>query len=288
MKYFKKFINKLGYIYSLDMIRLNFEFKNNLINSFTKLLQDYNILYNLDIKTYIGRGVGYHYLYNIKLNNEFSFAIGLELNCKSENKNKGFIEFNPNKCLINEIFSKFWEEFKKLCFEIKLKRYDCAIDILIKREYVKLIRNFKCNYEYLYITDEDNGSILNRSVTEYQGRRNHNKFTKLYNKTAESKLDYDLTRIEFTFDREEVNFENLPLFFIYHQNIINELYNNNFNQRDFVLIDLLRNSDDINFYLKRLNYRYREKIKPALYDYILHFEKDNLINIRNLALSFEL
>lgn len=131
------------------------------------------------------------------------------------------------------------------------------------------------------------GQVLNKSVTEYQGRRNCNKFTKLYDKKAESHLDYDLTRIEFTFDRNEISFENLPQFVVYDHNVINNFDLSKISASDLVLIDLLRNSPELNYYLKNLPYKKRKKIEPYLGDLVLNINIDLIMSVRDLALSFE-
>lgn len=228
-----------------------------------------------------------------------SFSIGRQLNFLKENSHCGFIEFNPNKCMQFFEFQSFFEAFMQLCTSFDLVRYDCAIDLPIPRKQVKMIRTSRCNYEYLCQSPKDDkelnktdkeGLLLNTSVTEYQGRRNKNKFTKLYDKTKESKLDYDLTRIEFTFDRAEVEFKNLPQFYIYDFKVISHS-NEDFaklSQNDLVFVDLLRNSEDINYYLKNLTYRFRKKIEPFLNDLTFVPDYEKIKSVRDLALYFEI
>jgi len=290
INYYKSFTNDLNYIYSLDMVRYNFELIDDCLKKFLEFINTYNLIYGCNVKFYTSKsGLGYKYLYNITIEdntNKCSFAIGFGLNSKSENMNKGFIEFNPNKCYMLSQFENFFFQFTELCCSLTLVRYDCAIDIPLPRNKVKLIRNYRCNYEYL-IESTKAGQVLNKSVTEYQGRRNCNKFTKLYDKKAESHLDYDLTRIEFTFDRDETIFKNLPNFFVYDPNIINNFNFSDISASDLVLIDLLRNSPEINYYLKNLPYRKRKKIEPYLSDLVLQLDNNLLLSIRDLALSFE-
>lgn len=272
------------------MVRYNFELVENGNDKFSKFINDYNMIYGCNVKFYPSKsGIGYKYLYNITIednSNKCSFAIGFGLNSKSENMNSGFIEFNPNKCFMLSQFEQFFFQFTELCSSMTLVRYDCAIDIPLSRSKVKMIRNYRCNYEYL-IESTKAGQVLNKSVTEYQGRRNCNKFTKLYDKKAESHLDYDLTRIEFTFERNEISFENLPKFVVYDSNIINNFELSNISASDLVLIDLLRNSPELNYYLKSLPYRKRKKIEPYLSDLVLQLNNDLLMSVRDLALSFE-
>lgn len=282
MKYYYKCIDNNNYIYSCDMIRLNFNLNEKIINRidlFVELLSKFQIQHNVEIGRFITKsGLNYHYLYNLKFynNNDFcSVSIGLGLLCKKENEDKGFIEFNPNKCFNFKTFIYFFDSFKSLCSQFVVKRYDLAIDIPIKRDLIKMISSSKCIY-HSYIE----GKNYNSSLTEYQGRRNHNKFTKLYDKTKESNLNYDLTRIEFTFDREEVNFLNLPNFIILN---INNYY---LTKREEVFLQLLI-TNDVNFYLKKLNYRQRKNIKDKLKYYYIKFDLHNFNIIRNYVTGFE-
>ena len=276
------------------MARYNFEFARDGNSKFVEHLSSFNMIYGCSVKQYLSKnGLGYHYMYNLTIENndsKCSFAIGVGLNSLSENKDKGFIEFNPNKCYQLNQFVIFLNQFIEYCSSFDLVRYDCAIDIPLKRNQVKMIRNLRSNYEYLIEPDKENskeGQILNNSVTEYQGRRNHNKFTKLYDKTAESHLDYDLTRIEFTFERKEISFENLPKFFVYDNNIINDFDYQKLTSNEMVIVDLLRNSPDINYYLKNLSYRFRKKIEPYLCDLVLKLDIDLILSVRDVALSLE-
>lgn len=288
MFYYCSFKDSNDYIYSIDMIRINFELNEHIIeldDKFNTFLNDFSFDNGCELVRYISRsGIGYHYLYKLSIEDfEFdkcSFVIGLGLNFKSENKHKGFIEFNPNKCFKLVLFNKYFERLRKLCLNMQVVRYDLAIDIPVVRSDIKMIRNLRCNYEYLNSYNSE-GTILNNSITEYQGRRNHNKFTKLYDKTKESKLNYDLTRIEFTFDRDEVEYKNLPNFY-YFKDDLNLLSCN-----DKVFLSLLLNSEDINYYLKSCSYRLRKKLEPYLSDYYLKFDLELFKKIREQVLLFE-
>lgn len=292
LTYYQTFKDKNNLIYSLDMIRLNFTFKNiHCLDAYINKINKLQLSKNFEINQYLNqKGIGYRYLYNFKIIDstyECSFTIGHQLNCASDKQLDGFFEFNPNKCFASVNFIEFFDYFCDLLYSMTLIRYDVAIDIPFKREFVKLIRNNRSNYQYL--TDFDKkGTILARSVTEYQGRRNHNKFTKLYDKTKESNLDYDLTRLEFTFDKKECTFNGLAKINI--TCLDNNQDYSHLNDTNLVLIDLLRNcnEEDFNFYLKRLPLFMRKKIEPFLYDTTLAIDISTIISIKNLALAFEI
>lgn len=255
MKYYIELKDSLNLTYSLDMIRLNFSLgcTNEVFDNF---INRYNSNYGFNINMYMSRGVGYHYLYTINVEDinegKCSFALGVGLNCLTEHQKSGFIEFNPNKCFQLSLFNEFLNDFYKLLRSCKLVRYDLAIDVPVSRNKIKMVRDFRCNYKYLVSFGNDATSDLNRSKTEYQGRRSHNKFTKLYDKTKESHLDFVLSRIEFTFVRDELKFKNLPKFYVYDSLLCKDLDFSILNSSELVLIDLLRNSEDINYYLGNL------------------------------------
>lgn len=276
------------------MVRYNFDLIGAYFSQFKKLVENFGFIQGCDSIYYPNKkSIGYKHLWSFTIQdnngNKGSFSIGLQLNCQKENERSGYIEFNPNKLMRFNQFQSFFETFMQLCMHLTLVRYDCAIDIPLPRNKVKLVRSSKCSYEYQYHENVKDGLLLNSSVTEYQGSRNKNKFTKLYDKTKESSLDYDLTRIEFTFNRDELEFKNLPKFYVYDENVIkHSLDFTSLSNTQLVLVDLLRNSEDINYYLKSLDYRLRKKIEPYLNDATLNLDFDLIKSVRDLALYFEI
>lgn len=279
LDYYYKIVDINNYIYSIDMVRINFELfekKYNIVD-FCNLIERYSYKDGVEVKRFISKsGLNYHYMYNLTFfenDKKCSFAIGLGLLSKKENMDKGFIEFNPNKCNFIKIFRCFYLDFKKMCYSFNVKRYDLAIDIPGKRDLFKMVTSSKCMYQ-AYVE----GKSYNSSMTEYQGRRNHNKFTKLYDKTKESKLSFDLTRLEFTFDINEVKFENLPqILFLDSIDLL---------KKEEIFLQLLINSEDINFYLKKLDYRKRKRIKEDLKSYFIKINYSYLHKIREIVLNY--
>lgn len=287
LNYFINFEDKFKFEYSLDNLRFNVQLDNN-TEAFISFVNKFNITSYSKIDFYVGRGL-YHYLYKVKLfdeENSCSLSFGFGLLSKSENRNSGFIEFNPNKCYQVPIFEEFINHFFDFCKSVKLVRYDLAIDIPCRRDQIKMLKT--SNHKYESITSYSiSGEVINKSVTEYQGVRSHNKFTKLYDKGIESDLGYNLTRIEFTFDRDEIVFNGLPSFFLYDQKIIPNFDFSKLSSTDLVLVDLLRNSDDLNFYIRNLPRSKVSKIKDLLYDYKLELDKSLFLKVRDVALQFE-
>lgn len=110
---------------------------------------------------------------------------------------KGYLDFNPNKV---GSCQQFWSDFNKIrscCDSWSIARCDIALDIPVKREYVILEKDNRVYECKAY-------SLSN--MTECLGLRSNIGRVKVYNKTLESKLDYDLTRIEVTCEMSSASF----------------------------------------------------------------------------------
>lgn len=117
--------------------------------------------------------------------------------------NKGFVEFNPNKCEMNA--RKFLEVLYKAGCIFSLKRFDLAIDYSINRNCVRLLRDRR---KYEYVLSSKGGA------TEYLGSRNAPGRVKVYDKAGEQGIDADITRVELTCDANwnlEKILEHLPI-----------------------------------------------------------------------------
>lgn len=237
-------------IYSIDMVRIKFELRDDCLSEINNYLEN-------PIRTYIEsfprdiREFKFRYLYKINCN-KTSIVLGLCFNgTKKEENKKGFIEFNPNKCMpyakhdIVFILSRVLEK--------EVQRYDIAIDIPKDRDLVRIYKD-KRKYE-LHST-----SSLDR--TEYLGIRNKVGRVKLYNKQIESKLEYPLTRLEMTVSDKIFELQDIfPKVTI--ENPQNELkYYYDLSETQKVLIESIRETGNYDYYLKKLDFRIRKKIEP--------------------------
>lgn len=189
-------VTENGITYSLDMIRLRVEIGEYKLKNLFQILSD-----NEDHRIFNiyedHRELKYRHFVNLLYVNNKSIKMGFYVNGASyENRHLGFIEFNPNSfATLNE----FWNDFNyiKSFFPYKdIVRFDIAIDIPIARNKVVMVKD---NRTYTAIRKSP------LDFTEHLGRRNTVGRIKLYNKTIESKLDYDLTRLEITADLEHIN-----------------------------------------------------------------------------------
>lgn len=115
--------------------------------------------------------------------------VGYLVNVRGGVSKRGFVEFNPNKCGWNA--RRLIKGLYDVGCDFQLVRYDIAIDVPVKRDCIRLVRDRR-KYEYV---------ISNGGPTEYLGSRNSPGRVKVYDKACELGLqEIDLTRIELTTD----------------------------------------------------------------------------------------
>ncbi len=183
---------------------------------------------------------------------------------ESEDRRRGFIEFNPNKLFNDPDYSVILHD---LCFlrehssEWTISRWDLAVDMPISREFVRLIKESRRNYSLKWV------SRLN--FTEYLGCHGRCGFVKLYNKQVESNLPYECTRFEITLDSVEyakisnVLKLSIPRFY-YRPSQKELLLSNNLDATDKVLLDCILDSEDPMYHLRRLGRVKRKKLEPFI------------------------
>ena len=138
-----------------------------------------------------------------KLTENQSFWLGHGLITKSIIIDRYRIEFNPNKVSNNEIFKTIHQLLVQHCRKSlsHIARFDLAIDIPVDRSRCFLVKDRRLYIERRHGVE----------YTQYLGSKSASVGrVKLYNKTAEAKLDYPLTRLELTLDLgmpyEKINF----------------------------------------------------------------------------------
>lgn len=254
------------------MVRVNLWFQDDMQVFVSWLAYKDEHLEGFDINHWLSlKEFSFRDMFQIKCS-EFSFVLAVGFNGKKDDRYKGFVEFNPNKCK-GEIFDNFMAMLYSSIYKAEVIRYDLAIDIPIPRYLVKLVKDQR-NYQF----------ISNRgSDTEYLGVRSHSGFVKLYDKQKESDLKYDLTRLEVTCGLDGINFpvvKILPL----QENL-------NFDKlgvTDKVLIQLLKQSDNPIMYLKQLKYEKRKKIEPYLVEETVQLDKAAYFEIQQQVNKYNL
>lgn len=133
--------------------------------------------------------------YTIMFRDGSSFYVGLALNAAKTLWPRCRLEFNPNKVARHAAFLSLlgWlndhssHVFRSIC------RFDLAVDIPIDRHNVRLVKDRRVYSERRHGVE----------WSEYLGPKSSTVGRcKLYNKTAEAKLGYPLTRLELTLDPE--------------------------------------------------------------------------------------
>lgn len=278
MKYFKQFLDKDGYIYSLDMVRLNLDFGSRtteLVDYLKKLLEydtTVEVVYYPSFKPF-----QYRHLWSVSvLAVNISFTIGLEINGSAENKEKGFLEFNPNKCENSEKFVEIKNFIFSLCCTRDLVRYDLAVDIPLDRKDVKLIRTKGKNYQF-FVRDD--------GITEYLGVRSHSGYVKVYDKQKESGLSYPLTRVELTLDSTADYVKAFPTVWLYDTQY-HLLLDDSLSSTQKAFIRSIRQHENPNWFLSDLSYRIKKKIEPYLCDKVLSLDNSCALAVKMLALSY--
>lgn len=273
IKYYNEIKSKQGYTYSLDMIRLSLEFYKDEMQSFVSWLNNIDTFGDgVEVQHWVSfKEFSYKNMFNVTFSS-CSFVFALGFNGNSEDRYKGFAEFNPNKCMDCVEFKKVLDKLFLITSHRTVVRFDLAIDIPVSKHLVTLEKDSR-NYQYI------KGQ---QSESEYLGRRNKAGFVKLYDKKAESKLDYDLTRLEITCDLDVISFPKVKL-----KPLQQSLQFGDLNSTERVLVQLLDQVDNKQMYLSQLNYRKRKKIEEYLGEETLQLDRNCYYEILQQAMQYQ-
>lgn len=128
-----------------------------------------------------------------KLDDDKSFWLGKGLNCGGLLQDRYRIDANPNKVGGNSNYELIRQYLVRNSRNIlcKIQRFDLAIDIPVDRSKCFLVKDKRLYIERRHGVE----------YTQYLGSKSSSVGrVKLYNKTAEAKLNYPLTRLELTLD----------------------------------------------------------------------------------------
>lgn len=249
-------------IYSIDMVRLSLDFSSlDRITRFGDYLLEINN--NLYVEQYSPSFKAYAYrnLFKVVCRNNQTFVIGLGFNGDDrESAFQGFMEFNPNKVCDQREFREVFAHLCIHCFCADIKRWDLAVDVPLSRDLCILTKDKR---KYTLVQNSE----LDKS--EYLGTRNKSGFVKLYNKTKESDLDYDLTRLEITVGGDLTYSDFLkicPMIDVKgDQQSVNPYLD--LSGTDLVLYELLMKCDiaERRIYFKKLGRYKGERLKPYVF-----------------------
>ena len=303
LKYYKS-IEENGVVHSVDMLRLKLTFypveqekiKNPKWNPFEADVAEYiyrDSVYSseklieqlMGLKFYM-QGLDcdkwetpndYKYRHMLVVKMEISsVTIGIGWNSGGKtDMSKGFVEFNPNKVCGCEPFDILFRQLKLACKHITLSRYDLAIDFPVKRSNLGLVKDSR-KYAYEMCSIEDK--------TEYLGQRNKVGRVKLYNKTMESNLDSEVTRLEITVG--DTKLEDVQKLIPGVTGLYSIADIDDLKGTDRVLVEALRRCDDKEVLFRMLGRGKAEKLKPyVLGEQTTYILSDNVNTKINLIIA---
>lgn len=246
---------KNGYVYSCDMVRFSVDIRKDCAEKFaSRFCADVR----LDVKMFPPSFVPFRYrqLINVTVGEStVSMGVGFNGFGASDERLRGFIEFNPNKC-----FPEWRDEFLDVCgwcSRIEVMRLDLAVDVPMERSACALVKDTRL-YSYEQHSDVE--------YSEFLGKRNVCGRVKLYNKAVEQKLSYPLTRLEITTECDLTEFKkHIPQVVLsgtqqidFEHADLSEL-----SQNDRVTVQLLNTLDFKTrmTWLRKYTYRHRQKIE---------------------------
>lgn len=164
------------------------------------------------------------------------------------------LEVNPNKHWGKPILQDLLSIINKFCTDAILNKYDYAIDIPCKIDDIQIFNTRKEKGLY--------------KRTRYFGQRNKDGFCRIYDKSKESSLETDLTRVEHTFSLvKHTKSKSFTNFSVLQKNC-NSVDVEGLTSNDLVILNLcnrLKESGlDYLDLLDNLNFRKRKKIVECL------------------------
>lgn len=255
LNYYDCFKNTNGAVYSIDMLRFKFYCtpeKMYLLRGFISNIADCDVYQS-------AKSFAYNVLLKVHIHNSvYTFAVGLGFNgLKSSEKTSCFIEFNPNRVGRCKELIRVLEYLTYLHIQLELSVYDIAIDIPISKKYVSLVKDKRVYKKFVY-------DCAGVNCTEYLGSTSDYGRVKLYNKTIESELDYDLTRLELSTNSIDylVVSRQLPQILVCGNLGLPDCVK--LSKSDYVLLQLLWLCDSPSYYFKQLGKDKQVKLKPFL------------------------
>lgn len=276
MQYFK-FVDVGNIRYSIDKIRFNFSIDHRKADFVFSLLRDLNYEFFESFKSF-----QYKNLFKIHTANGNSFSLGIGFNSASHSERlRSFVEFNPNKVANDRVFLLVFGYLVRNLFELDLSLYDLAIDIPYNKKFVSLVKDRRVHKKFVY-------DAVGSNVTEYLGQSSDCGRVKLYNKSIESDLDYDLTRLELTTSSLDylVVAAQLPKLLVCGD--FDMLATTKLSKSDYVLLQLLWQSNDPAYYFKQLGRDKQDKLRPFVSSHFsLGFTEDVFNKLSDIVCYFK-
>lgn len=215
----------------------------------------------------------YHQAYNVRFGSS-TMTIKLLKNSPLT-PNQCSIDVNPNLCFGDSRCQEAIAFLLSRSIQFHIRNFDVAVDIPLPRNLFRMEKDRRI--KMIIRSSKEN-------ATEYCGKRNQPGFCKLYDKTAESKLQAIWTRIEITYgnplrdDFSENLVKKLP---IIKQKCVDAAHimatEQKLSSTDRVLIALFRQIKDPEFLamqFKNLDRKKQQRLKPYIYSDEVAFQFD--------------
>lgn len=277
LKYFNAFVDENNYIYSIDKVSISFsmdvgnnENLDSLLNDLKDLNKKYEYICTIFDNCAPRSSLGWT-KHLLKYSGGFVVFIGYWSKKSKMDSDWSTlyyvrIEFNPNKNLVDNVNYSLSDDISSVytnntdlirnviktiryyCSKYEYKRCDFAIDIPTKIDYVILPQSLKRKQNY--------------GTTKYFGSPGSHGRLKIYDKKTESCLDYDLTRVEYTFKaNNKIKWENIMVI-DKSKDILDIDLNITSNTETIVKLCMALKSAGLDYgeYLKNLNPRKRKEV----------------------------
>ncbi len=273
INYYKSYIDKNGFIHSVDMVKVFYDCRSsieNILESFREIkekgvISDSAYWEKLDCTpcakwNYWLHHIHFDYIY---------VRIG-QYRLKEPDGSKGTskdycalacvsLEVNPNKHSDKELFKAVMEVVDAYNVGGYVMQVDYAIDVPCRIDDIVVLKTRKELGLY--------------KGTRYYGARGQNGFVKIYNKTVESGLDYPLTRVE-TCVKLKDKFSSIDFGVVKHDNTAGdkELSLSTGLMLDMIQELRLLGSNNVDSYLARMNYRTRKQVIEAMNNDVVEYQ----------------
>jgi len=185
-----------GYTLSIDNMVIDYYLHPLAMDGLSRMLRNLDYDASCTPTHWLSSKVGsFRDQFTVAFDDGSSFWLGVGLQQGSFSRNRVRLEFNPNKIAHFSVFRSILALLNGNSSPrlTNVRRFDLAVDFPVLRENAFLCKDLRKK-----TTIDDGGG----NKTEYLGvGQNHGRI-KLYNKQAESKLSYPLTRLELTLDPE--------------------------------------------------------------------------------------
>lgn len=195
LTYYKPIKTAEGFTLSIDKAVIDYKLNGPpALDELVKFLDMLPIRMAVEVKNWSSfRWATFRENFTIGFQDHNSFWLGVGLNNTKTEHTRARLEWNPNKCARHSAFLAvlaFLNEHTRP-LQTSIKRFDFAVDIPVKRENAKLVKDGRVYSERRH----------GKEWTEYLGPKSSTVGRcKLYNKQVEAELLYPLTRLEITLD----------------------------------------------------------------------------------------